>query len=377
MTSLEEPIPVSRPFLWGNELKNINAALNSGWISSHGPMVEAFEHEFGRYVGRRHAVAVCNGTAAVHLALTALGIGPGDEVIVPDFCMIAPIFAVIYCGAVPVSVDIDETWNLDPEAVAAAITPRTRAILVVHNYGHPAEVHTIAEIANQHDIPLIEDAAEALGATVAGRPVGSFGKIACYSFYANKLITTGEGGMLVCDDAELNKRARWKRSMCFGADNESRFLHGDIGFNYRLSSLQAAIGLAQLEHIEEALQRKIEIASHYHARLAGTPGLTLPSTAPWATHAYWVYGILVESAFGATRQELQHRLAEKGIETRRFFSPVHEQPIFGRQSASRECPRSRAISETGFYVPSFVGMTESEIDRVSDTIRLIQTHGNH
>lgn len=374
---MEEPIPVSRPFLWGNELENISAALDSGWISSHGPMVEAFEHEFGRYVGKGHAVAVCNGTAAVHLALTALGIGPGDEVIVPDFCMIAPIFAVIYCGAVPVSVDIDETWNLDPKAVTAAITPRTRAILVVHNYGHPAEMHAIAEIADQHGIPLIEDAAEALGATVSGRPAGSFGKVACYSFYANKLITTGEGGMLVCDDAELAKRARWKRSMCFGADNESRFVHSEIGFNYRLTSLQAAVGLAQIEHIEEALRRKIEIASHYHARLAGTPGLTLPSTAPWATHAYWVYGVLVESAFGPSRRELQCRLAEKGIETRRFFSPVHKQPIFGRKGTSQDFPRSHAIAETGLYLPSFVGMTEFEIDRVADTIKMIQTSVRH
>jgi perosamine synthetase len=373
---LEEPIPVARPFLWGNELRNIITALNSGWISSQGPIVETFEVEFGRRVGRRHSVAVSNGTAAVHLALVALGIGRGDEVIVPDFCMIAPIFAVIYCGAVPVPVDIDETWNLDPEAVAAAITPRTRAILVVHNYGHPAAVHTIAQIADRYGIPLIEDAAEALGGTVVGRPVGTFGKVACYSFYANKLITTGEGGMLVTDDAELYQCARWKRNMCFGTDNESRFLHGDIGFNYRLTSLQAAVGLAQLEHLEEALRRKVEIASRYHFRLAGTPGLVLPSTAAWATHAYWVYGILVERAFGTTRHELQHRLAAKGIETRRFFSPVLEQPIFGRQGASRGCPRSRAISETGFYVPSFVGITESEIDRVSDTIRGIHAHGD-
>ncbi len=374
---MEEPIPVSRPFLWGNELASIEAALKSGWISSQGPVVEAFEQEFGRHVGRRHAVAVCNGTAAVHLALAALGVGPGDEVILPDFCMIAPVFAVLYCGAVPVPVDIDETWNLDPEGVAAAITPRTRAILVVHNYGHPADMQAIAEIADRHGIPLIEDAAEALGAAVVGRPAGSFGKIACYSFYANKLITTGEGGMLVCDDAELSRRARWKRSMCFGADNESRFVHEEIGFNYRLTSLQAAVGLAQLEHIEEALRRKLDIAARYHDLLAGTPGLTLPRAAPWASHAYWVYGVLVEKAFGVPRRELQRRLAEKGIETRRFFSPVHEQPIFGEPSASRAFPRSRAISETGLYLPSFVGMTESEVDRVSDTIRMIQSHGSH
>jgi perosamine synthetase len=372
VTPLEEFIPVSRPFFWGNELRNISTALNSGWVSSQGPIVETFECEFGRRVRRRYSVAVSNGTAAVHLALVALGIGPGDEVIVPDFCMIAPIFAVIYCGAIPVPVDIDETWNLAPEAVAAAITPRTRAILVVHNYGHPAAVHIIAQIADRHGIPLIEDAAEALGATVVGRPVGSFGKVACYSFYANKLITTGEGGMIVTDDAELYKCARWKRNMCFGTDNESRFVHRDIGFNYRLTSLQAAVGLAQLEHLEEALRRKVEIASHYHSFLAGTPGLVLPSTAEWATHAYWVYGILVERPFGTTRHELQHRLAAKGIETRRFFSPVHEQPILGRRGASRTYPRSRAISETGFYLPSFVGMSESDIVRVSDTIRTIQ-----
>jgi perosamine synthetase len=289
--------------------------------------------------------------------------------------MIAPVFAVLYGGAVPVPVEIDETWNLDPRAVAAAITPRTRAILVVHNYGHPAAMHELAELAQAHGIPIIEDAAEALGATVLGRPAGSFGAVACYSFYANKLITTGEGGMVVTDDPELYRRAKWKRDMCFGADEERRFLHAEIGFNYRLTSLQAAVGLAQLEHFDDALRRKLEIAAHYRERLAGTRGLQLPPVAAWATHAYWVFGVLVEPAFGVTRSELQRRLAARGIETRRFFSPVHEQPLFHGRLAAIDCPRARHLSQHGLYLPSYIGMTPSHIDRVVRELHDIQAHG--
>jgi perosamine synthetase len=373
--AIADLIPVGRPFLWGNELERVREALQRGWVSSRGPVVEEFEAQFARRVGRSYAVAVSNGTAAVHLALESLRIGHGDEVIVPDFCMIAPVFALMYAGAVPVPVDVDETWNLDPPAVAAAITPRTRAILVVHNYGHPAAMHKIVELARAHGIPIIEDAAEVLGATVLGRPAGSFGEVACYSFYANKLITTGEGGMVVTDDAELHRRAKWKRDMCFGGDEESRFLHREIGFNYRLTSLQAAVGLAQLDHFDEALRSKIEIAQRYHARLARTRGLQLPSVAGWATHSYWVYGIVAHPAFGVTRGELQRQLAARGIETRRFFSPVHEQPLFSPPLAQVDCPRAQYLSQHGLYLPSYIGMSPSLIDRVVHELHDIQSRG--
>lgn len=372
-SAVGEPIPVGRPFLWGNELEHLRDALSGGWVSSRGPIVAAFEEQFGRRLGRSHALAVSSGTAAVHLALECLGIGPGDEVIVPDFCMIAPVFAVTYCGAVPVPVDVDETWNLAPAAVAAAITSRTAAILVVHNYGHPAAMHEISEIARSFGVPIVEDAAEALGATVNGRPAGSFGAVTCYSFYANKLITTGEGGMVVTDDPALCRRAKWKRDMCFGADEASRFIHAEVGYNYRLTSLQAAVGVAQLEHFDEALRCKIEIAERYRARLGGTPGLRLPPEADWATHAYWVYGVVVEPSFGGTRDDLQRRLAACGIETRRFFSPVHEQPFIGGRLGAPGCPRARYLSQHGLYLPSYVGMTEADIDRVAHEIRSIRS----
>jgi perosamine synthetase len=372
-SAFREPIPVGRPFLWGNELEHIRDALSGGWISSRGPVVEAFEEQFGRRLGKIHALAVSSGTAAVHLALESLRIGPGDEVIVPDFCMIAPIFAVMYCGAIPVPVDVDETWNLAPAAVAAAITSRTRAILVVHNYGHPAAIHKISEIAQSSGVPIVEDAAEALGAAVAGRSAGSFGAVTCCSFYANKLITTGEGGMVMTDDPVLYRRAKWKRDMCFGLDEANRFVHAEVGFNYRMTSLQAAVGLAQLQHFDEALRYKTEIAERYHARLGGTPGLRLPPLADWATHAYWVYGVVVEPVFGSTRDDLQRRLAACGIETRRFFSPVHEQPFFGSRLRPSNWPHTSYLSQNGLYLPSYIGMTAADIDRVAEEIQFIRS----
>ncbi|MFI7453482.1 DegT/DnrJ/EryC1/StrS family aminotransferase [Nonomuraea sp. NPDC049714] len=364
-----EPIPVGRPHLWGNELDHLREALGGGWISSRGPVVEAFEDRFARRLGRANALAVSSGTAAVHLALECLGVGPGDEVIVPDFCMVAPVFAVTYCGASPVPVDVDETWNMAPAAVAAAITPRTRVILVVHAYGHPADMRELSEITRRSGVPIVEDAAEALGATVSGRPAGSFGVLTCFSFYANKLITTGEGGMVVTDNPTLHRRAKWKRDMCFGPDEASRFVHAEVGFNYRLTSLQAAVGLAQLEHFDEALRRKVEIAGWYRARLAGMPGLLLPPEADWATNAYWVYGIVVRPEFGSTRDGLQRRLAARGIETRRFFAPVHEQPFINRTGGEPDFPRTRFLSRHGLYLPSYIGMTEADVDRVAREIQ--------
>ena len=367
-------IPVARPYIWGNELRYVSDAIKADGFPARGPYVTEFEDRFRHRVGRTYALSVTNGTAAVHLALVSLGVGPGDEVIVPDFCMVAPIFAVLYCGATPVPIDVDNFWNLDPELISHVITDRTKAILVVHNYGHPAAMSIICRIAEAHGIPVVEDAAEALGATVAGRHVGTFGRIACYSFYANKTITTGEGGMITTDDPHVYERAKWKRDMCFGRDQENRFLHAEVGFNYRMTNLQAAVGLAQLEHVDEAVRRKIEIASQYSRELEGIIGLSLPPTAEWATNVFWVYGILIDEGFGISRAALQVALGDRGIETRRFFSPVTSQPFLKKSAKMIDCPRSSFLARVGLYLPSFIGITALEIQRVTDAIRSIQGH---
>jgi len=365
----EEFQPVAQPHLWGNERIYLDEALESGWVSSRGPFIERFERAFAESIGVAHAVSVTNCTNALHLALDALGIGPGDEVIVPDFTMMAPVFAVLYQRATPVPIDADETWNMDPDAVAVAITPRTRAILAVHTYGHPARIDRLREIADEHNLWLVEDAAEAHGGAVLGRAVGTFGDIACFSFYANKLITTGEGGMIITNCEELAKRVRWKGNMCFGSDEESRYTHESIGFNYRMTNLQAAIGLAQLENAAAALESKLSIAQAYDAALGEIPGLTLPPRSTWAKNVFWVYGVLIRDEFGRSRVELQQRLSSRKIETRRFFTPLHRQPVIHSNGSLLSFPNADLLCERGLYLPSFPCMSTSVIQRVADEIR--------
>jgi perosamine synthetase len=362
--------------MWGKEAEYVNEAIREGWISSRGRMVDAFERGFAEALGMEHAVAVCNGTAAVHLALAALGIKAGDEVIVPDFCMIAPVLAILHCGATPVAVDVDETWNMAPALIEERITGHTRAILVVHNYGHPARMDEIEELARRHSLYLVEDTAEALGATVNGQRAGTFGDVASFSFYANKVITTGEGGMVVTRRAELFERLRWKRDLCFGKDEETRYTHAEIGFNYRLTNMQAAVGVAQLEHLDEAIASKIAVARRYNEALRGLPGLTLPPEAAWAKNVYWVYGVLVEPEFGIARALLQERLLAQGIETRRFFTPLHRQPIVPLKGGASDYPQSARLAEQGLYLPSSVGMQAAVVERVAETLHTLRRqHG--
>ncbi|HZT61402.1 MAG TPA: DegT/DnrJ/EryC1/StrS family aminotransferase [Pyrinomonadaceae bacterium] len=369
-------IPVSRPFMWGKEAEYVNQAISEGWVSSRGRMVDAFERGFAEALGVEYAVGVCNGTAAVHLALAALGIKAGDEVIVPDFCMIAPALAILYCGATPVAVDVDETWNMAPALIEEHITERTRAILVVHNYGHPARMDEIADLARRRGLYLVEDTAEALGATVNGQQAGTFGDVASFSFYANKVITTGEGGMVVTRRADLFERLRWKRDLCFGKDEETRYTHAEVGFNYRLTNLQAAVGVAQLEHLDEAIASKVAVARRYDEALRDLPGLTLPPEAAWAKNVYWVYGVLVEPEFGVPRALLQEQLLARGIETRRFFTPLHEQPIVPPQGGASDYPRSAHLAEHGLYLPSSVGMQAAAVERVAETLHALRRqHG--
>jgi perosamine synthetase len=361
-------VPVSRPHIWGDEKRNLCEAIDGGWISSRGPFLDEFEQRFAEKIGTQYAIAASSGTTALHLALSVLDLEKDDEVIVPDFTMISPVLAVLACGAIPVPVDADETWNMDVGGIERAITERTRAIVAVHTYGHPAKIDRIMEIAARNGLRVVEDAAEALGARVAGRPVGSFADLAIFSFYANKVLTTGEGGMVVTSDSQLCERVRAKRNLCFGGDEETRFIHEEIGFNYRMTNLQAAVGLAQLQHLDEAVEAKIAIARAYDKHLASVPGITIPPDSNWGPNVYWVYGVLIEDEFGLDRKTVQAELKRNGIETRRFFHPLHRQPIIPKAGIREEYPNSTRISERGMYLPSYIGMGSATIERVADCL---------
>jgi perosamine synthetase len=361
-------VPVSRPYVWGGEKGKVCEAIDRGWISSRGGFLEEFESNFAARVGVAHAVAASSGTAAVHLALSVLNLSAGDEVIVPDFTMISPILAVLACGALPIPIDADVTWNIDPDAIKRAVTPKTRAIVVVHTYGHPARIDRIMEIAQRYNLLVVEDAAEALGATAFGRPIGSFGHLAIFSFYANKVLTTGEGGMVVTNEARLSERLRAKRNLCFGADDENRFVHNEIGFNYRMTNLQAAFGIVQLEHLDEAIAAKISIARQYEKLLSGIPGLTLPPDSSWGPNVYWVYGILIGAAFGLDRRSVQIELLRNRIETRRFFHPLHRQPIMPKSGVRGTYPRSVELADKGLYLPSYIGMESTIVRQVAENL---------
>jgi len=360
-------IPVSDPKLDGNELRYVTQCVQSNWISSAGRFVREFEEAFAAAVGCRYGVACSNGTTALHLALATLGIGTGDEVILPTFTMIATANAVRYTGAMPALVDAErETWNLDPAELAAKITPRTRGILVVHTYGHPADLGPILDLAERRGLWVVEDAAEAHGARYRDRPAGSLGRAASFSFYANKIITTGEGGMVTTNDGEVARLARRLRDHAFS--DERHFWHKYLGFNYRMTNLQAAIGLAQTERLDELVEIHRVNAARYTARLSHIPGLTLPIERPWARNVYWMYGLLVEDAFGISRDVLRSRLARHGIETRTFFIPIHFQPIYYETFKGQRYPVAEDLCRRGLYLPSGATLTETEIDYVSEMI---------
>jgi perosamine synthetase len=363
-------IPVCEPWFWGNEQRYVNEALDSRWISSAGRFLTTFEEQFASYCGVAHGVAVANGTVALHLALLAAGIRPGDEVLVADFVMFSPVLAIVQAGARPVFVDAEpDTWTMDPAQVERCITPRTRALLAVHTYGHPCDMDALGAIARRHGLVLIEDAAEAHGATVRGRRCGSLAALACFSFYANKIITTGEGGMVVTDDAALAAHLRSHRNLCFGSGPQ-RYLHEDFGYNYRLTNLQAALGVAQLEHVAAAVARKRAIAMRYNELLADVPGLTLPVERDWATNVYWVYGILVGPQFGCSRDELMSRLDSEGIETRPFFTGMHRQSLMQPYlTPGGAWPVSARLGACGLYLPSYMHLSEEQLQRVAGAVR--------
>lgn len=360
-------IPVADTLLDGNELRYLTECVQTNWISSIGPFVREFERQFARACGCEFGVACANGTVALHLALAALGIGTGDEVIIPTFTMIATANAVSYTGATPVLVDAEPvTWNMDVSRIEEKITPRTKAIVVVHTYGHPVEMDAVNEIARRRKLYVIEDAAEAHGAEYGGRRAGSLGDAASFSFYANKIITTGEGGMVTTNNAELAEIARRLRDHAFSS--ERHFWHQYRGFNYRMTNMQAAIGLAQTERLDQLIERRQRNARLYTEILSRVHGLTLPRELPGAKNVFWMYGVLAGEEFGCSRDELRRRLAQQGIETRTFFIPIHFQPIYFEQFRGQRYPVAEMLCQRGMYLPSGAGLTETDVRFVAEAV---------
>jgi perosamine synthetase len=368
---VSEFIPVNQVLLDGNERKYLNQCIDTGWISSEGPFVRQFEEEFAARVGRKYGIAVSNGSVALDAAVVALGVGRGDEVIMPTFTIISCAAAVVRAGATPVLVDCDPfTWNMNVDDVKKRVTPRTKAIMVVHIFGLPADVDPVLNLAARHGIRIIEDAAEMHGQTYKGRPCGSFGEISAFSFYPNKHVTTGEGGMIVTDDAELAEVCRGLRNLCFRA--KKRFVHEQLGWNFRMSNLQAALGVAQLERLNEFVTRKRQMGKQYTELLSLVPGLQLPlSRTDYAENIYWVYGLVIEETVPFDAEEAMRRLKEFGIDTRPFFWPMHEQPVFRKMGlfAKESYPVAERMGRRGFYLPSGLGLTSCQITRVTESVR--------
>ncbi|MFI5349409.1 MAG: DegT/DnrJ/EryC1/StrS family aminotransferase [Elusimicrobiota bacterium] len=365
---LRLPIPVCEPVLRGNERRYVARCVRSGWISSAGPMVREFEAAFARRIGAADAVACSSGTAALHLALIGLGIGPGDEVIIPAFTMVAVCNAVLYAGAKPVLVDVDpRTWTMDADQVARRVTRRTKAIMAVHTYGQPARMDVLARLARDRGLLLLEDAAEALGGSYRGRAVGTWGRAAAFSLYANKVITTGEGGMVAVPSRALGAKLRTLRDHGFGSDRH--FWHRVLGYNYRMTSMQAAVGLAQLERFDVLLEARRRNARLYRAALAGVPGLVLPAEILRAKSADWVFGFVAGPAYGRTRDALREILARRGIETRAFFTPLHLQPVHRRLFRGERYRVAEALGARGLYLPSSSSLTAARISYAAECVR--------
>jgi perosamine synthetase len=373
-------IPVNEPYIGEEELRNVVDCLKTGWISSAGKFIEQFEQDWARACGVRHGVAVSNGTTALEVAVESLGLGPGDEVIMPTFTIISCAWAVVRAGATPVLVDSDpETWCMDVNEVRERITPKTRAVMPVHMYGHPVDMDPILALARQHNLHVIEDAAEVHGAEyLLGRDsgpgewrrCGGLGHIAAFSFYANKLITTGEGGMVVMNDEYLAERARSLRNLAFRPPR--RFYHTEQGHNYRLTNMQAAVGVAQIRRLDSIVARKREIGARYLERLRDVEQLELPVERSWARNVYWVFGVVLRDHVSFDAEEFARRLTKAGVETRPFFLGMHEQPVFHQRGlfngALGRYPVAERIARRGLYLPSGVAITNDQIDVVCEKL---------
>ncbi|MBX5008481.1 DegT/DnrJ/EryC1/StrS family aminotransferase [Rhizobium lentis] len=363
-------IPVNEPLLNGNESKYLLECIETGWISSEGPFITRFEREFAASVSRRHAIAVANGSMALDAGMMALGLEEGSEVILPSFTIISCAAAIVRAGCVPVAVDSDPlTWNIDPTKIEAAITPKTRAIMVVHIYGLPCDMAPINEIARRHNLKIIEDAAEMHGQTYNGQPCGSFGDVSIFSFYPNKHITTGEGGMIVTDSDAIADRSRSLRNLCFLPAR--RFVHEELGWNMRMTNMQAALGCAQLERLPEFVERKRAMGSLYTELLQDLPGIQLPlAETSYARNIYWVYGIVLKDEIDFDAAEAMKRLAAKGVGCRPFFWPMHEQPVLQKMGFFKDAdlPIAARLARRGFYIPSGMALREEQIREVAGIV---------
>lgn len=370
--SSKNKIPICEPTLSGFELEYLANCIKSNWLSSKGFYVDEFERKFSEFCGSKYGVATSSGTTALHLALVALGIGRADEVIMPTLTMIASANPIIFAGAKPVFVDSEpDTWNIDVNAIEEKITSKTKAIMPVHLYGHPVNMDPLLKIAKKYNLFVIEDAAEAHGTEYKNIRAGSLGDVGCFSFYTNKIITTGEGGMVVTNNERINDNLLLFRDLAHS--KEQRYLHYEVGYNYRLTNLQAGVGLAQMKKIEEYIEARRKHARIYNSLLKEVRGITLPPEAEWAKNIYWLYSILIQDDFGLKRDELAAELWKRRIETRPFFIPMHKQPIFKKMGLiSGEFPIADELFAKGICLPSSSSISKEEISFVSDTIKEIQ-----
>ena len=366
-------IPVSNPNINKDDQALVLGALEAGEISGNfGRFIKEFENEFAAYCGVKYGVATSSGTTALHLAVATLGIKEGDEVLVPTFTNMATFMAVLYQGAKPIPIDIEpDTLNLNPALLEGKITPKTKAIIVVHIYGHPVDMDPVLKIARKHNLFVIEDAAEAHGAEYKGKKAGSLSDLACFSFYANKILTTGEGGMIVTNNEELAKKAKSLGSLAYG--DKPRFMHKEIGFNYRLTNLQAALGVSQLKRIDAIIEKKRKIADFYKKELAEISDIQLPVEKPYAKNVYWMFHIVLKGALEGKRDKIMSALKEKGIETREAFIPFNMQEIFIAKGLTKKegCPVANYVAMNGLYLPSGPDLSEEELKYVADSLKEI------
>jgi perosamine synthetase len=363
-------IPVSEPLLNDKALSYVEEALRSGWISSEGHFIAEFERRWAEYCGVSHGIAMCNGTVALEAAMAALALPAGSEVILPSFTIISCVAAVLRTGCRPVLVDCEpDTWCLDAAEVERKITGQTRAIMPVHIFGHMAEMDSLMDLSRKFGLVIIEDAAEAHGAEYHGRRAGGIGTMGCFSFYANKIVTTGEGGMVVTADSKLAERLRSLRNLCF--QRSQRFLHTELGYNFRMTNLQAAIGVAQVEQIENHLTRKRRMAAFYGERLRGLSGLRLPVERSGVRNVFWMYGVVLEDSVPFDAFAFATLLREQGVDTRPFFLGMHEQPVLRKRGlfAGETYPVTERIARRGLYLPSGLNLDEREIDTICMTVR--------
>jgi perosamine synthetase len=366
-------IPVNEPLLNGNEKKYLNECIDTGWISSEGPFVKKLEEAFAAKVGRRYGVAVANGSVALDAAIVALNLPPGSEIIMPTFTIISCASAIVRAGCIPVLVDSEpDTWNMDVRKIEARITPKTKAIMAVHIYGLPVDMNPLMEIARKYDLRVIEDAAEVIGQTCYGKPCGSFGDISTFSFYPNKHITTGEGGIIVTDNEQLAEKCRSLRNLCFIP--RKRFIHEELGWNFRMTNLQAALGVAQLERLDEFLTKKRKVGRLYDQLLQNVKGIQTPLPSNHiGENIYWVYALVLDDDVPFDAEAAMQKLAALGIGTRPFFWPMHEQPVFHAMNLFKgeSYPVAERIARRGFYVPSGLAITEDQIHTVAESVKKI------